>query len=108
MASIGYPILNDNQEVLGVIGLIAFTQQQRNSIYQNYDSITKFLSKLSILMSRNLQYEQTINDISLKNQEISNIVNSLDSAILFTDKNMIIQNYNYKVYDFLKIEPKKY
>ncbi|SUB76366.1 sigma-54 interaction domain-containing protein [Peptoniphilus indolicus] len=107
MASIGYPILNDNQEVLGVIGLIAFTQQQRNSIYQNYDSITKFLSKLSILMSRNLQYEQTINDISLKNQEISNIVNSLDSAILFTDKNMIIQNYNYKVYDFLKIEPKK-
>lgn len=106
MASIGYPIFSDTGEVLGVIGLIAFTQKQRDSIYKNYESITKFLSKLSLLMSRNLQYEQTINDISLKNQEISNIVNSLDSAILFADKNMRIQNYNHKVYDFLRIEPK--
>ncbi|MGO1580207.1 MAG: sigma-54 interaction domain-containing protein [Peptoniphilaceae bacterium] len=94
MASMGYPILDSNNNILGVIGLIAFNKKQGDAINKNYKNIKIFLKKLNSLLVGNLKYEKTIEMLSLKNKEISNIVNSLDSGIILTDSNLNIKSYN--------------
>ncbi|MGO3751611.1 MAG: sigma-54 interaction domain-containing protein [Peptoniphilaceae bacterium] len=94
MASMGYPILDSNNNILGVIGLIAFNKKQGDAINKNYKNIKIFLKKLNSLLVGNLKYEKNIEMLSLKNKEISNIVNSLDSGIILTDSNLNIKSYN--------------
>lgn len=94
MASMGYPILDSNNNILGVIGLIAFNEKQGDAINKNYKNIKIFLKKLNSLLVGNLKYEKTIEMLSLKNKEISNIVNSLDSGIILADSDLNIKSYN--------------
>lgn len=101
MANIGYPILSKKGEVLGVIGLIAFDKDKKDYINENNININVFLDKLSSLLAGNLKYEETIKIMSLKNEEFSNIVNSLDYGIILTNKEKNILNYNQKTLEIL-------
>lgn len=96
ISNIGYPIISKTEEILGVIGLIAFNKEQKKHIDSNYSSINLFLNKLSSLLAGNLVYETTIKELFLKNEEIENIINSLNSGILLTDSNLEIQLYNQR------------
>ncbi|RVU54690.1 sigma-54 interaction domain-containing protein [Anaerosphaera multitolerans] len=101
IATIGYPIIDFNDEPIGVIGLIAFTQEQHDYIFNNLHSINTFLGKLSFLLAGNLQYEEMIEDLLLKNKEINNLINSLESGIIITDDKNNIKNYNKKALQLL-------
>ncbi|WP_138159895.1 sigma-54 interaction domain-containing protein [Peptoniphilus catoniae] len=103
VATIGYPILSKNNETLGVIGLIAFNQEQKEYIYSHQKEIDLFLKKLSLLLAGNLNYEATINNLSLRNEEFSNIVNALDYGIILADSDFKIINYNNKIQKLLGI-----
>ncbi len=96
-STIGYPLLTKDKEALGVIGLIAFNEEQKEYIYSHREEIGIFLEKLSLLLAGNLNYESTINNLSLRNEEFSNIVNSIDYGIILTDKNLNIKNVNRRV-----------
>lgn len=100
ISNIGYPIISKTEEILGVIGLIAFNKEQKKHIDSNYSNINLFLNKLSSLLAGNLVYETTIKDLFLKNEEIENIINSLNIGIILTNKNLEIQHYNKR---FLEI-----
>lgn len=97
IATIGYPIIDDASKPLGVIGLIAFTLEQQNYIYDNLKSINIFLNKLSILLAGNLKYEETIQDLLLKNKEINSLINSLEYGIIITNEKKYITNYNKNI-----------
>lgn len=101
IANIGYPILSKENEVLGVIGLIAFESDKKDYINENFAKINLFLNKLSFLLAGNLKYEETIKTLSLKNKEFSNIANSLEYGVILTDKNNKILNYNKKTLEIL-------
>lgn len=103
ISNIGYPIISKTGEVLGVIGLIAFNKEQKKYIDSNYSSINLFLNKLSSLLAGNLVYENTIKSLYLKNQEIENIINSLNNGIVLTDENLKIQLYNQRFLEFARI-----
>lgn len=103
ISNIGYPIISKTGEVLGVIGLIAFNKEQKKYIDSNYSSINLFLNKLSSLLAGNLIYENTIKSLSLKNQEIENIINSLNNGIALTDENLKIQLYNQRFLEFTRL-----
>lgn len=103
ISNIGYPIISKTGEVLGVIGLIAFNKEQKKYIDSNYSSINLFLNKLSSLLASNLIYENTIKSLSLKNQEIENIINSLNNGIALTDENLKIQLYNQRFLEFTRL-----
>lgn len=101
IANIGYPILSKENEVLGVIGLIAFDKDKKEYINENLSNINLFLNKLSSLLAGNLKYEETIKTLSLKNKEFSNIANSLEYGVILTDKDKKILNYNKKTLEVL-------
>ena len=104
LLNIGYPILNYKGDAIGVIGLIAFTDIQRNKIKENFDNINLFLDKISSLISVNLNYEKTINSLYLKNNEINNIINSLDDGIIIVNSDLAIKNINNKAKELLNFK----
>lgn len=104
IATLGYPIMSNDLTCLGVIGIIAFDQDQRNYIYNNLEAIKIFLKKISSLIAGNLSYEDANHNLTVRNKEISNIVNSIDSGIIFTDQNFNIKNFNSKALNILNIE----
>lgn len=106
LATIGYPILHKG-ELLGIIGLIAFNEEQRNKIYKDYDSLIVFLGKLGELLAGNLQYTRTINELTIQSQEINMIVNGLENGIICIDNKGRIKFVNSKTEEFLKYKSQK-
>lgn len=106
LATIGYPILHKG-EILGIIGLIAFNEEQRNKIYNDYDSLIVFLDKLGDLLAGNLQYIKTINELTIQGQEIKMIVNGLENGIICIDNEGKIKFINSKIEELLKFQSQK-
>lgn len=102
LATIGYPILS-NEELLGIIGLIAFNTDQKRRIYSNYDSLIAFLGKLGELLAGNLKYIKTITELTIQSQVINMIINGLENGIICTDNQGNIKFVNSKVEHHLKI-----
>lgn len=104
VATIGYPIISNSKKILGVIGLIAFNENQKEYINKNLNNIDNFLKKLTSLLAGNLSYEETISNLFLKNKEISNITNSLDYGIIITNDKKNITYYNKKAKHLLNLD----
>lgn len=103
MATLGYPILN-NGILQGVIGLIAFDEGQKEKIQLQKDKLIVFLSKLSDLISGNLNYNETIRKISIQNQETKMIIDGLDKGIMVIDENSNIKFVNSNTEKYLSID----
>lgn len=103
LASIGYPI-KSQEELLGVIGLIAFDLKQKRKIKENYDSLVVFLSKLGTLLAGNLKYINTITRLTIQSQELKEIIDGLGNGIICTDIEGKIKFVNSKAEDYLKVK----
>ncbi len=101
MATIGYPIIS-NEQLLGVIGLIAFNMNQKKKIQGNYDSLIVFLSKLGDLLAGNLNYINTITKLTIQGEEIKKIIDGLENGIVCTDNKGRIKFVNSRVEDYFE------
>ncbi|WP_353096543.1 sigma 54-interacting transcriptional regulator [Tissierella praeacuta] len=100
MATLGYPILNKDK-LVGVIGLIAFKAEQKKKIQEQKEDLLVFLSKLSDLIVGNINYYETINNITIQHEETRMIIDSLDKGIICTDENGKIKFINSNVENYL-------
>ena len=103
MATLGYPILNSG-ELEGVIGLIAFDEEQKEKIQEKKSKLIVFLSKLSDLISGNINYNRTIRKISIQNEETRMIIDRLDKGIIVTDEFGKIKFVNRNTKEYLKLD----
>lgn len=103
MATLGYPIINEG-ELLGVIGLIAFTEEQKNNIHKKYKSLVLFLDKLGYLLVRNLSYIENISKLTIQDKMTNMIINEIDNGVILTDNNGRIRMINPKVEVYLEKE----
>lgn len=106
MATLGYPILN-KKKLLGVIGLIAFNNEQKEKIQEKRECLLVFLSKLGDLLAGNVNYNETIRDITIQNEETRMIIDGLDKGIICTDKDGKIKFVNSKIEKYLEIDKEK-
>jgi transcriptional regulator with PAS, ATPase and Fis domain len=102
MATLGYPIM-DGQDLLGVIGLIAFDLQQKEELYSKYDSLLVFISKLADLLVGNLKSIAYIKKLNVQDELINLTINNLDSGIICTNLDNRIQFINSVASDLLKL-----
>ncbi|MCY6370052.1 sigma 54-interacting transcriptional regulator [Clostridium ganghwense] len=105
-ASIGYPILNGN-EVIGVIGINSFREEQKKIIEENYDSLMVFLEKLSTILLGNMIYNQTIKQLKIQTEETSHIIDSLSYGILCVNSKGMIKYINKKAKKLFGISDEK-
>lgn len=103
LATIGYPIISDNK-LLGIIGLIAFTEEQRKMIEEKFDSLIIFLGKLGDLLAGNLKYTETIKALQIQDEETKEIINGVRSGIICTDENGRIKFINNNVEKYLGLK----
>lgn len=100
MATLGYPILNKDQ-LIGVIGLIAFKNEQKKKIQEQKEDLLVFLGRLSDLIAGNINYYETIKNITIQHEETRMIIDSLDKGIICTDEEGKIKFVNSNIENYL-------
>ncbi|HSQ87254.1 sigma-54 interaction domain-containing protein [Romboutsia sp.] len=94
-AEVCCPIVCDN-EAYGVIGLIAFTNEQANIIKNNKDNLMNFLGKMADLISNKIKAQIKTYELELEKKKLETLVDSIDKAIVAIDVNGKIDKYNSK------------
>lgn len=102
LATIGYPIVR-NDECVGIIGINAFDEKQKFNMQKNYEHLITFLGRLSDLLVGNLNYYDTIAELSIEREETNMIINEMDKGIICIDSRDKIKYVNSKVQEFLNI-----
>lgn len=105
---VSMPIKID-KEVIGVIGLVCFTNEQRDHILSNLDTFTDFLEQIADLIALKVQEELKLNRVMNISTTLRNILNRVDQGVLIMDKENKIEDINTKGMQILdlKLEPQR-
>lgn len=93
LATIGHPIIN-NRKIIGVIGVNAFKEHQKEKLVQNWESLMSFLNKQSGLLAGTLSSYETIQKLEIQSHEINKMIDSFRHGILCIDNNGTIKYIN--------------
>ena len=94
-AEVCCPITLDGHSY-GVIGLIAFTEGQKEIIRENRDGLLNFLGKMADLISNKLKAQINTEELELEKKKLETLIDSMDRAIVSVDINGKIDKYNSK------------
>lgn len=88
----------------GVIGLIAFTKEQADTIEKNKDIHMNFLGKMADLISNKLKAQIKTYELELEKKKLETLVNSMDKAIVSIDVKGNIDKYNSKFREIFNLD----
>jgi len=88
LAEISCPIKLENR-IIGLIGLVAFNEEQRQKIITNSDTLTLFLERMAELLASKLSETEQRN-------QLQGIVESMHEGLIAIDKDFIIKSCNYE------------
>jgi len=94
LESLAYPIISANGDLLGVMGLVAFEDEERKYIKYNYKIVEPFLKQICFLLAANFGYVSATSNIKLKEEEFLTLINSLPYGLLCADKDLGIYAAN--------------
>ncbi|GAA0182055.1 hypothetical protein SH2C18_45010 [Clostridium sediminicola] len=92
LANIGFPIFKSGK-VVGIIGIIAFTVEQREKLINSMDRLSKFLKYMSELLESKLLIKESSKELELQINEIINndkTKSSFDNIIGINEKFLAI------------------
>ena len=94
-AEVCCPIISEGV-TYGVIGLIAFTEEQAKVIKNNKDVLMNFLGKMADLISNKIKAQVKAYELELEKKKLETLVNGIDKAIVSIDVDGNIDKYNLK------------
>lgn len=100
------PIIYKNQS-LGVIGLLAFNEEQRNRLFENTEGILTFLNKMADLLASKLHEHEMIEQLTRNSEKMSRVMNLVNQGIIVLDDSGTIVEINSKAESLLSIENKE-
>ncbi|MDR0880309.1 MAG: sigma 54-interacting transcriptional regulator [Clostridioides sp.] len=89
------PIVYDDKSY-GVIGLIAFTEEQSVFIQSKKGDLINFLGKMADLISSKLKAQITTIELDLERKKLETLFDSMDKAVVSVDMSGKIEKYNSK------------
>lgn len=93
-------------QVLGVIGLLAFNVKQRRRLFENTEGILTFLSKMADLLSSKLHEHDMIQQLTRNSEKMVKVMNLVNEGIIVIDERGSLQEMNLKAEILLGIENK--
>lgn len=91
-------------EVIGVIGLICFSEEQKGHIFSNLETYTTFLEQIADLISAKA-YETLENENIIKRIDLLNeIIDKIDEGVIVLDKHNHISHLNKNAVKILNIK----
>ncbi|KXG75144.1 sigma-54-dependent Fis family transcriptional regulator [Thermotalea metallivorans] len=85
-----------NHQVLGVIGLIAFEEEQKNDIVNNQVNLMEFLSRMADLIATKVVEEENTEKIKMLAKELEIVLDAVDRGIVAVDVAGKILHHNVK------------
>ncbi|QSX04767.1 sigma 54-interacting transcriptional regulator [Sedimentibacter sp. zth1] len=101
-AEIVSPIIYDKR-VYGIIGLIAFNEEQKRVLLGNEKNIIAFLNKMANLIVSQIIDKEKSNEIKLLISQLQTVINLMDSSVIITDSRGNINYYNKKANNLFHI-----
>ncbi|MFZ5590247.1 MAG: sigma-54-dependent Fis family transcriptional regulator [Bacillota bacterium] len=95
MCEICCPIILE-QKTIGVIGLIAFNQQQKETMLQQKETWHSFLTHMARLLADSVIAQKSYDNLQVTNQLLSTVIESISNGIIYVDKNATIVHCNSK------------
>lgn len=102
-AEVCCPIISEGV-TYGVIGLIAFTEEQAKVIKNNKDILMNFLGKMADLISNKIKAQVKAYELELEKKKLETLVNGIDKAIVSIDVDGNIDKYNLKFKKVFNLE----
>lgn len=95
-AEVCSPIIIDNDSI-GVIGLVALSEEQRNNLVRNEANLLSFLKRMGDLLGAKILECERIEKERVILKQIETIINSIDDGIIAIDENKDIVYINKKI-----------
>ena len=89
------PIVCDGKSY-GVIGLIAFSEEQRKIIETNSDGMVNFLTRMADLLSGKLKAAIKSYELDIEKKKLETLVDGMDKSVVSIDVDGRIDRYNLK------------
>lgn len=93
-----------HDEVIGVIGLVCFTENQKEHILNNLDIFTDFLEQISDLIASKAREGLEVRKMKNLIEVLSSIIEKIEQGVLIIDKKNKIININSTAINMLGIE----
>ncbi len=100
-AEVCYPIESD-RKVEGIIGMIAFTKQQKKNFLKKQPHYMNFVSRMSKLIASKVEEQILHQELEYKSIELRTIIDSVDEGIIAIDDNrkiLYINNWAKKIFN---------
>ena len=94
-AEVCCPIRLDG-ETVGVIGLIAFKDAQRQALIDNQENLMAFLDRMADLISSKLKEQDSLEALEILAKELEVVVDSIDTSLIASDVKGNILRVNRK------------
>ena len=92
------------EEVIGVIGLVCFTEEQKEHILSNLDIYTEFLEQISDLIASKAREGLEVKKMKNLIEMLSNTIEKIEQGVLIIDENNKIGNINSTANKMLGLE----
>ncbi|MGH4122882.1 MAG: sigma-54 interaction domain-containing protein [Clostridium sp.] len=92
------------KDTVGVIGLIAFEEEQRDAIINNKENLMNFLNRMADLISSKLLEQENTEQIKLLVSELEIVLDAVDRGIIAADHAGNILHYNTKAAELFKLQ----
>ena len=93
LAEICCPIIA-RDEVLGVIGLVAFSETQREFLLKRKNQLVDFVHRMAELLASKAVETETLRNITIVSNQLRTIIESIDNGILAVDNRGTITHCN--------------
>lgn len=102
---ISTPILY-KESPIGVIGLICFSEDQKNQFMKKKDSYIKFLSQMASFISSKIYESNKSKEIAYNNKILDSIINRIPDSIILTNNDDQIELINKSAEHFFNLGDK--
>ena len=99
------PITYENQAI-GVIGLLAFNEEQRHRLFENTDGILTFLGKMADLLSSKLHLHVSLQQLTRNSEKMVKLMDLVNEGMIVLDDRGTLNEINLKAELLLGIENK--
>lgn len=83
------------EEIIGIIGLVAFTEEQRQILLDKKRSMITFIEKMADLLSAKAEQQEKLADVEVSRDEISTVLETTHEGIFALDKGGYIKHCNH-------------
>lgn len=102
-AEVCFPIIIDDR-VEGVIGMIIFDEQQKETFLEKKDSYTDFDKRMSEFISSRIKEKTINNKLEYKSRELLTVIDSVNEGIIIIDDENKILSINKYIKEKFKLE----